>query len=141
MRCQDILTSSVERISTDEPLQAAAVRMRDHDIGFLPVIDQRGLVVGTITDRDIAIRAVADGDIDCRVVECMTNEVVSCFARDDVRRAEELMSLYQKSRLIVIDDNGGLAGVISLSDIARSRKLREAGDTLRDIKSQSSPDR
>jgi CBS domain-containing protein len=141
MRCQDILTSSVERIGTDEPLQAAAVKMRDHDIGFLPVIDQRGLVVGTITDRDIAIRAVADGDINCPVGECMTNEVVSCFSRDDVRRAEELMSLYQKSRLIVIDDSGGLAGVISLSDIARSRKLREAGDTLRDIKSQSSPER
>jgi CBS domain-containing protein len=53
MRCQEIMNPKVERIGLEESLQAAATRMRDQDIGFLPVVDKGGLVVGTITDRDI----------------------------------------------------------------------------------------
>jgi CBS domain-containing protein len=139
MRCQEIMNTKVERIGMDEPVRAAAAIMRDHDIGFLPVVDAKGMVVGTITDRDITIRAVADSQIDARVGDCMTREVVSCFAKDDVDRAEELMSLYQKSRVVILDDQGYLAGVISLADIARSRKARESGDALKDIKAESPP--
>src|SRR5688572_11260896 len=135
MRCMEIMNPRVERIGMDETVRAAAVRMRDYDIGFLPVTDSKGLVVGTITDRDITIRAVAEGAIDGRIADHMTREVISCFGKDDVVRAEELMSLYQKSRVVVLDDQGYLAGVISLADIARSRKLRETGDTVKDIKS------
>jgi CBS domain-containing protein len=137
MRCHEIMNPRVERIGMDEPVRAAAVRMRDYDIGFLPVTDSKGLVVGTITDRDITIRAVAEGNLTGRCGDFMTREVISCFANDDVDRAEELMSLYQKSRVVVLDDQGYLAGVISLADIARSRKLRESGDTLKDIKAET----
>jgi CBS domain-containing protein len=139
MRSHEIMNTRVERIGMDESVRAAAVRMRDYDIGFLPVTDSKGLVVGTITDRDITIRAVADGNTEGRIADFMSREVISCFAKDDVQRAEELMSLYQKSRVVVLDDQGYLAGVISLADIARSRKLRESGDTLKDIKSETPP--
>jgi CBS-domain-containing membrane protein len=71
----------------------------------------------------------------------MTREVISCFASDDVDRAEELMSLYQKSRLVILDDQGMLAGVISLADLARSRKRKESGDTLKDVKAETPPAR
>jgi CBS domain-containing protein len=141
MKCNEIMNSKVERIRADESLRSAAERMRDHDIGFLPVCDDKGLVVGTLTDRDIVVRALADGKTDGKVGDCMTREVVSCFAKDDVDRAEELMSLYQKSRVVILDDQGMLAGVISLADIARSRKKKESGDTLKDVKAEVPPSR
>lgn len=135
------MNEKVERVRADESLRSAAERMRDHDIGFLPVCDAKGVVVGTITDRDIVIRGLADGKTEGKIAECMTGEVVSCFGKDDVDRAEELMSLYQKSRIVILDDQGMLAGVISLADIARSRKRKESGDTLRDVKSDTPPGR
>ncbi len=131
------MNPKVERIRMDESLRAAAVRMRDLDIGFLPVVNAQGLVVGTITDRDMVVRSLAEGTPDGDVQSCMTREVISCFAKDDLARAEELMGLYQKSRIVILDDQGMLAGVISLADIARSRKRRESGDTLRDVKAEA----
>ena len=139
MRCSEIMNPRVERIQIGEKIRAAAIRMRDHDIGFLPVVDERGMVVGTITDRDITVRSIAEGHPESTVGECMTREVISCFATDDVARVEELMSLYQKSRIVILDDQGMLAGVISLSDIARSQKRKESGDTLKDVKSEAPP--
>ena len=135
------MNAKVERIRADESLRSAAERMRDHDIGFLPVCDDHGLVVGTLTDRDIVVRGLADGKADGTVSDCMTREVVSCFLKDDVDRAEELMSLYQKSRVVILDDQGVLAGVISLADLARSRKRKESGDTLKDVKADNPPSR
>jgi len=132
MRCSEIMNPRVERIQIGEKIRAAAIRMRDHDIGFLPVVDERGMVVGTITDRDITVRSVAEGHPESTVGECMTREVISCFANDDVSRVEELMSLYQKSRIVILDDQGMLAGVISLSDIAQHQA--DAGaQTLREV--------
>lgn len=133
------MNAKVERVRADESLRSAAERMRDHDIGFLPVCDDKGLVVGTVTDRDIVVRGLADGKSDGKIADCMTREVVSCFATDEVDRAEELMALYQKSRIVILDDQGMLAGVISLADIARSRKRKESGDALRDIKAEAPP--
>lgn len=138
MRCDDLMNVDVERIRGSEPIAMAAARMRDRDVGFLPVVDDDGVVVGTLTDRDIVVRVVADaGDLAGPVSLCMTREVIACFAGDDVGKAHELMSVYQKSRIVVLDDHGVLAGVISLSDLARAQGERETGETVRDVKSDS----
>ena len=130
------MQSDVERIRGSEPVAEAAARMRDKDIGFLPVIDESGVVVGTLTDRDIVLRVVAEGgDLADPVSLCMTREVIACFAGDDIVKAKELMSTYQKSRLVVLDDRGLLAGVISLADLARVRDERDTGETFREVKS------
>jgi CBS domain-containing protein len=136
MRCDEIMHADVERILGSEPVHEAAARMRDKDIGFLPVVDDKGVVVGTLTDRDIVVRVVAEGaDLADPVSLCMTREVIACFAADDVAKAQELMSLYQKSRVVVLDDHGLLAGVISLADLARARDERATGETVREVKS------
>src|SRR5262249_33660533 len=109
------MNADVERVTGEDSVQEAAARMRDRDIGFLPVVDGQGVVIGTLTDRDIAIRVVAEGGhLSTPVAMCMTREVIGCFRTDDVRKAEELMALYQKARVVVLDDRGMLAGVISL---------------------------
>ena len=133
MRLQEIMKVKVECISPQDTVQAAASRMRDQKIGFLPVCDQSKKVLGTITDRDLAIRVLANGSPpSTRVEEVMTHEVVSCRPDDELRKVEELMAKNHKSRMVCLDSNGRLAGVISLSDIAQA-DMGRASQTLRQV--------
>ena len=94
--------------------------MRDRNIGFLPVCDDGMLVLGTVTDRDIALHIVADLlSPGTPVEQVMTREVVACYPEDDIELARELMAEHRKSRIMCLDDDGALLGVISLSDIAK----------------------
>src|SRR5262245_5026201 len=113
MLCKQIMKRDIACVSTFEPVQAAAVRMRSDNIGCLPVCDDLGRVGGTITDRDIAVRVVADDrPAETLVDEVMTREVIACSPSDDVHRAELLMGKYKKSRIICVDDDGHPVGVI-----------------------------
>ena len=134
MRCEEIMKRDVHCVQPTDPVQAAARRMRDANIGFLPVCDSSRKVLGAITDRDIALRIVADGRPPTTAIgDVMTREVVACAPGDDVRRAEELMATHKKSRIMVTDEQGGLVGVISLSDIAQRDTARTAGRTVRAV--------
>jgi len=133
MRLQEIMKKDVECVSPQDTVQAAARRMRDENIGFLPVCDQSRKVLGTVTDRDLAIRVLANGSpANTRVEEVMTHEVVSCRPEDDLRKVEELMAKNHKSRIVCLDNNERLAGVISLSDIAQA-DIGQASQTLRQV--------
>ena len=134
MRCDEIMKRDVECIAPTQPVQEAARRMRDANVGFLPVCDSSKKVLGAITDRDIAIRIVAEGrPPTTAAADVMTPEVVACRPDDDVTEAEQLMGERQKSRMIVTDENGCLCGVISLSDIARVEQGSRASGTMRQI--------
>jgi CBS domain-containing protein len=128
------MKSNVECITTKDTVQAAATKMRDDNIGFLPVCDDGKKVLGTVTDRDIAIRACASDRpaSSTRISDVMTKEVVACKPSDDITRAQQLMSQHHKSRMLCVDDSGRLVGVISLSDIAQ-HLASTSGQTLRDI--------
>src|SRR5438094_69530 len=120
MRCEEIMKSDVECVSAIDHVQAAARKMRDAGVGFLPVCDRDRKVLGTLTDRDIAIRLVAE-DLapDTAVQTIMTKEAVSCRPSDALEEATRLMREHHKSRILCCDDDGRLLGVISLSDIAQ----------------------
>ena len=91
-------------------------------------------MLGAITDRDIAIRIVAEGrPPTTAAADVMTAEVVACRPDDDVTEAEQLMGRRQKSRMIVTDENGRLVGVISLSDIAQVEEGLRASETMRQV--------
>src|SRR5215471_15304670 len=133
MRCQEIMKKDVHCVGPEDSVEAAARRMRLENVGFLPVWDPSKRVVGTVTDRDIAIRLVAEGlPAATPVREIMTREIVSCLPTDDVRKAEEVMAKSQKSRLMCTGESGHLVGVISLSDIAQ-KDDRHAARTLRAV--------
>ena len=120
MRCEEIMKKSPAFVSVKDDCRTAAVLMRDSNIGFLPVCDDDGRVVGTVTDRDLAIRLVASNmPASTSVGDVVTREVVSCKPGDDIREAERRMAREQKSRMLVIDEAGTLMGVFSLSDIAQ----------------------
>jgi CBS domain-containing protein len=135
MRCQDIMEKDVECVSPRDTVEDAAIRMRDEDIGFLPVCDDSRQVLGTLTDRDVVVRLVAARKPASGMVEeIMTKEVVSCRPEDDVREAQQAMARSQKSRIVCVDADGRLAGVISLADIAKHQGGGDTGQTLRDVK-------
>src|SRR5262245_34156274 len=114
MLCKEVMKSDVECVSPADPVEEAAARMRDENVGFLPVCDPSKKVLGTITDRDIAIRIVAGGLPAHTPVEAvMSREVVSCRPEDDLQRAEQLMAEKHKSRIICLDKGGRLAGIRS----------------------------
>jgi CBS domain-containing protein len=133
MLCEELMKTDVECVSPVDSIEEAARLMREANVGFLPVCDESRRVLGTITDRDIAIRAVADALPGSTPVEdVMTDEVVACSPKEEVEAALELMGENRKSRIICLDGDGRLAGVISLSDIAQLGEVG-ASDTLRQV--------
>jgi CBS domain-containing protein len=134
MRCEEIMKRNVQCISPHEDVHLAAVRMRDENIGFLPVCDVAGKVVGTLTDRDITVRLVAGHyPPSTPVKEVMSREVIACRATDALAHAEELMARHQKSRMVCLDDSGRLLGIISLSDIAECEESGRAAEILKEV--------
>jgi CBS domain-containing protein len=134
MRCDEIMKHDPRRVSPQTTVETAAAWMRDGDFGFLPVCDETGVVLGAITDRDIAVRVVATGmPTSTPVSQVMTPRVVACRPDEDLERAEELMQRGQVSRIVCVDDDGRLRGVLSLSDIAQADEGAGAIETLRQV--------
>jgi CBS domain-containing protein len=110
--------------------------MRDESIGFVPICDRGGKPLGAVTDRDLAIRVLAEGRPPSEKLQGFTTqEVVSCRVGDDVSRAQRLMEERQVSRIMVCDDAGKLVGVLSLQDIVEEEGAEAAGRTLSGVKS------
>lgn len=128
----DVMTPDVEVVRPEETLRDAARAMADLDVGSLPVCDGRKLV-GMITDRDIAVRAVAEGkSVDTPVSEVMTDDVVWCNETDPVDDVLQQMGDAQIRRIPVIDANRNLVGIVALGDLALEEE-EEVDETLRDI--------
>lgn len=141
MQIKDILTSDVETVSPDTRIQEVARKMKELDIGSVPVCSGRRLL-GMITDRDITVRAIAEGrdPRDTPVSDAMTGEVIFCYQDQDIEEARSLMEQYQIRRLPVVDEQDQLVGIVSLGDIAtRSRDDEESGETLKEISKPSHP--
>jgi len=137
MKCSEIMKRDVRSIPEAASLMSAAALMRDANVGFLPVCNASGRVVGTITDRDIVIRGVAsEWKPMMSVTDVMSKEgLVACTPNDDLQTAESRMAQAHVSRILVVDDDFRLKGVISLSDIA-VRDRERAIDTLRAVASR-----
>jgi len=139
MKVKDVMTRDVEKIDADDFLKDAASMMRSMDVGALPVCENDKLV-GFITDRDIAIRAVADGldPNQCTVRDAMTEDVCWCFEDDDVQKAAKFMENRQIRRLAVFDSNNRAVGIVSLGDLAtRQRDDRLSGEILERVSEPS----
>lgn len=118
MKVSDVMTRTVRTTSPDASLQEAARTMAEIDAGVLPV-GEGDRLVGMLTDRDIAIRAVAQGKgPDTKVREAMTEEVKYCFEDDDVAQVARNMAEIKVQRLAVMSRDKRLVGIVSLGDIA-----------------------
>jgi CBS domain-containing protein len=136
MRCEDVMTrGNLERCYVWEDVSLAAARMRFRDVGFLPVLDDRGRVVGIVTDRDLTTRVLADGLAydETRVSAVMSRGIVYCHPWEDLATVEGRMMSYGKSRIVCLDAYGRLLGIISLSNLAKRDVAWRSGNVLRSV--------
>lgn len=146
MQIRDVMTQGVETVGPNAPAREAAAKMREFDIGSLPVCDGERLE-GLLTDRDIAVRLVAAG-LDAsttKVSEIMTPGATYCFDDQTLEEAAAAMETHQIRRLPILTRNNHLVGILSLSDLAvrtlgtEDRDL--ADDALEGISAPSEPNR
>lgn len=134
-KLNEIMTREVIIIHSHDTLQTAAKKMRDYDIGFLPVYDGDKLV-GVLSDRDIVIRALADG-IDPKTklsMALVTSPVIYCFDDQSIDDATDLMHDNQIRRLVILDrGKKQLVGVISLGDLALRVGDKMSGEVLQGV--------
>ena len=142
MPLNDIMTADPVVLSPEATLTEAARRMRDLDSGVMPV-GERDRLVGMLTDRDITVRATAEGkDPNTTPVrEAMTPDVVSCFEDDDIGLAARKMEEHQIRRLIVLNRDKRLVGIASLGDIAvHAANDRLAGEVTEAVSEPAQPE-
>ncbi len=135
-KCREIMTGNVKTASREMTLREVATLMRDGDMGAMPVVEN-GKLVGIVTDRDIVVRAIAEGrDAQTPIGDVMTSEIFSAKEDDFVFEAIRLMGDKQVRRIPVTNDSGELSGIIAMADIALEMEdEREIAETLEDISS------
>ena len=119
MRIGDVMTRGVELVTPEASLEAVAVKMRDRGVGLIPVCENDRLI-GVITDRDVTVRATAQGRAPqhTRVREGMTPQVLDCYEDQSLAEAANLMEQKAIRRLIVLNRQKRLVGIISIDDLA-----------------------
>jgi CBS domain-containing protein len=139
MQVRDVMKPGLSNIAEDAAIFTAARLMRDLDVGMLPV-EQNGEIVGTVTDRDITVRATASGanPITTPVSRVMSTEVFTCLEDDDLQQAARIMEEHQIRRLMVQNSSGGFIGMLTLADLARHRGMdRLSGEILEEVSQPS----
>lgn len=130
-KVRDAMHMGVVWMSPDTPVAELARKMRDDDIGSIP-IGENDRLIGMVTDRDIVCRAVADGGslASLKARDVMTPDIIYCRDSDDLDDATELMEEKQVRRLPVIDKNKRMVGILSVGDVAQEASHKEAGELI-----------
>lgn len=138
MRCKEAMTIGLRVLPTSATVRDAALTMRENSLGFLPICDPDGRLVGVITDRDIAVRVAPfdrpPGSV--AVTEVMTGRPVVCGPDEHIETAEARMIHRGVSRIMVVDEQGFPLGIISLTDILLKDRGGRALDTAREVLSR-----
>lgn len=131
----EAMKTAIEAFREDDPVVVVAMRMRDVGTGFVPVCDRKGRPIGTVTDHDIVRTVCAEDRVASRTLigEIMRRDIVTCYVDDDLAVAEERMDESHKARVLVLDRQQKLVGVLSLADLFRTEEDRRALDSARHI--------
>lgn len=137
-RCREIMTRNVKTAHRATTLQEVSALMRDGDMGAMPIVED-GKLVGIVTDRDIVVRAIAEGkDASEPIGDVMTTEVFAVRENDFAFEAIRLMGDKQVRRVPIVNDAGELVGIIAMADVAlETEDEREIAETLEEISSGS----
>ncbi len=140
-KVHEVMTDRPRAVTLETTVSEAAQLMKSDDIGSLPILDGEQLA-GMVTDRDIVIRAIAEGK-DPRgmpVREVASRELVTVHTDQDLSSALQLMASQQVRRLPVVDDDGNLVGMLAQADVAVSAKEKAVGEMVEEIsKSPTGP--
>ncbi len=135
MKARDLMSKNPSSVTPETPIREAARLMKSEDVGVLPVVESEGSkrVVGLVTDRDITVRAVAEGRSDASVRDVMTSDPKTAREDDDVDSVMSLMGNEQVRRVPIVDDRGQLVGIVAQADIIREASDRKAERTVEKI--------
>jgi CBS domain-containing protein len=142
VRVRDIMTPDPASCTPQSTAREAAILMRDHDCGSIPVVEAPGSkrLVGTVTDRDLAVRGLAAGlGPDTPIRELMTPDPVTCGLDDEVEVVREVMVARLVRRVPVVDQNGALVGIVAQADIAREEGAASDQEVGRIVEAISEP--
>jgi CBS domain-containing protein len=129
----EVMTHDPRTVTPDSTVEEAARLMRDDDVGSIPLVEG-SKCVGTVTDRDIVLRVVAESrGLDTRVGEIASKQIVTVDPQQPVDEAMRLMAEHQVRRLPVCEDDGRLVGIVAQADIARSASEERTGRTVEEI--------
>lgn len=133
-KIRELMTSNPHSLESGSSATEAARVMRDEDVGIVPVVEGDRLV-GTVTDRDIAVRVVAEGRSpeSTKVGEIASRELVTIDPQQDLDEALRLMARHQVRRLPVVEEDGKLVGIVAQADIAKHASDSQTGDVVEDI--------
>jgi CBS domain-containing protein len=131
---REVMTSNPSTVSGDQNVSDAAQVMKSEDIGIVPIVEGDRLV-GTITDRDIAIRVVAEGKdpSSVQVREVASTELVTIDPQQDLDEGLRLMARHQVRRLPVVEEDGRLVGIVAQADVAREGEDTRTGQVVEEI--------
>jgi len=138
MKIQDIMTRDPSCVTPDATVREAAQVMSREDVGAVPVVDGESdrRLVGVVTDRDIAIRCVAEGkDGSCRVRDVMSSDdLATCTENDSIENVMQTMSIEKVRRIPIVDERGSLVVIVAQADVMRKTKdSNQAGETVEEI--------
>lgn len=141
-KCSDIMTRDVVTCTPQASIVEVAQLMKDKDIGPILVVDneQSKTLVGIVTDRDIVLKVVADGQDPrtTRVMDAMSKKLVTCRADDDVDVAMQSMAQFQLRRIPVVGENMKLLGIISQADVAtRTNEPEKTAEVVKEISQET----
>lgn len=140
MKIQDVMTRNPTSVTPEAPAREAARIMKNEGVGIVPVVennDSRKLV-GVVTDRDLAVRIVAEGrDGEARVWEVMSGDLHTCGPDEDIDDVMDTMASEQVRRIPIVDERGALVGILSQADIVR--KARDDSKAERTVEQISEP--
>ena len=139
MKVQEVMSKNVACCAGDTSLQDVAAMMVDSDCGEIPVADERGHLMGVITDRDITVRTVARGrnPLEMVAADCMTTPAVTVIAEMPVKECCDVMERNQIRRVPVVDATGRCVGIVSLADIARHASGRATAEVVQEVSKPS----
>ncbi len=131
---KDVMTSNPCAIDADKPVAYAAEMMKKEDVGIAPIVEGDRLV-GTLTDRDIVVRVVADGrdPQQVKVRDVASRDLVTVDPQQGLDEALRLMARHQVRRLPVVEEDGRLVGVVAQADVAEEAKPKKVGELVEEI--------
>lgn len=140
MTVTSVMTPNPAYCTTATPLRDVARMMRDHDCGQIPVVDESQRPVGVVTDRDIAMRIVAEGrdTNEATAADAMSKPVRTVTTETSLTDCVCLMEAEQVRRVPVVDANGRLAGIVSIADLALAGKQEATAEVVREVSEPSS---
>lgn len=135
MDVRSVMTENPATCQQDTPVREIARLMREHDCGLIPVVEKSGKPIGAVTDRDIALRIVAEGrePAQCTAQDCMTTPVTTIGQQSSLGDVANLMEEEQIRRVLIVDNDGRLAGIVAQADVALTGRDRKTAELVKEV--------